>query len=459
MSGPVIVSCRESNRCGAAVVFLHGGGGRQGSWGRFPQYLQTEPALATWDIFNVGYPSHLFRAYPAWWKADPAIATLALWVASMVTRAPLSRYRSLAFVTHSLGGLIVQRALVDNAHLVSKVSHFVQFGVSSLGFDRLWLDRLMKHCNEITRGSPFIEDLRARWDEQFGRRPQSFKFLSVAGNEDMWVPRESSIDLFDPECVAVVNGGHSDIIRPGAPSDENVQLVIAFLTHGAAPTGPLNSARVAVQYRESQNVIARLLPQVALLDEKGLVELALALDVVGRRQEAIEVLQGEKGDRLDALGVLAGRQKRQWWDSRVEQHAKAALSFYREGLDRALASTPPRFDQAAYHGINVAFMLLGYRNDRLGASEMAVQVLSYCTSEKPDIWELATRAEAKLQLAATSESLDIYRKIVMSEPRPWMLRSMRDQAMRVAVSRDDFKALAGLHEIFGRISCDDSSDV
>lgn len=458
MSDPSIVACRNTNDRGAAIVFIHGGGGSPESWGRFPEYLQEEPSLATWDIYNIGYPSHLFRAYPAWWKADPSVSTLALWVASAIRYPPLSRYRSLTFIAHSLGGIIVQRALVDSDEFVSRVSHFVQFGVSSKGFQRLWLDRLMKHCDEIAPGSPFIEDLRTRWDHKFSRKPGAFRFLSVAGNEDMWVPRESSIDPFDRDCVAVVNGGHTEIIRPRAPSDESVQLVIAFLTRGAASTGPLNSARVAVEYREFQQVIDRLLPRVSELDEKGLVALAIALDGLGRRQEAISVLTAEKGDRLDALGVLAGRRKRQWWDNCVKQDAEAALSLYAEGLGKALDGASPRLDQAAYHGINVAFMRLAYLNERRSASEMARQVLGYCVSEHPDVWELATRAEAKLQLGATLEALDLYRTIAMSSPKPWVARSMYDQAMRVAILLEDFQALEGLHEIFGHLTENGASD-
>lgn len=56
------------------------------------------------------------------WSADPDLSILAVHLKTRLGIAPLVEYRHLAIVAHSMGGLVVQRAMLDNPALVARVS-------------------------------------------------------------------------------------------------------------------------------------------------------------------------------------------------------------------------------------------------------------------------------------------------------------------------------------------------
>ena len=103
-------SARLSSR---AVVFLHGfSGNRDDTWDRLPGLLGT--AVSDWDIYTLGYATTFLPDLLGVWSADPDIPILATMLTTQASIYPLSRYKSLAVVAHSMGGLVVQRALVDD---------------------------------------------------------------------------------------------------------------------------------------------------------------------------------------------------------------------------------------------------------------------------------------------------------------------------------------------------------
>jgi pimeloyl-ACP methyl ester carboxylesterase len=79
-----------------------------------PTLLGTDTALNAWDIVSLGYATSLLPDTRGIWSADPDLPILALHLNTRFDIAPLAQYRSLAIVAHSMGGLVVQRALLDN---------------------------------------------------------------------------------------------------------------------------------------------------------------------------------------------------------------------------------------------------------------------------------------------------------------------------------------------------------
>ena len=120
-SEPRLIQYRN-NAQKAAVIFIHGFGGSAGTetWGNFPHYLSKNSALSNWDIFSLGYSSRLSIDFTGFWTANPDIPILALYLNTLCTNPQLDSYESLAFVAHSMGGLVVQQALVDYTHSKSK---------------------------------------------------------------------------------------------------------------------------------------------------------------------------------------------------------------------------------------------------------------------------------------------------------------------------------------------------
>ncbi len=98
-----------------AVIFIHGFNGNAGesTWGEFPDYLKQNRALVNWDIYSLGYATRFSIDLRSIWRANPDIPKLARYLHTRCVNPPLNRYKSLALVAHSMGGLVVQRALAD----------------------------------------------------------------------------------------------------------------------------------------------------------------------------------------------------------------------------------------------------------------------------------------------------------------------------------------------------------
>ena len=115
-----------------AVVFLHGfSGTRDDTWDRFPGLLGS--AAGDWDIFTIGYATTLLPDVVGIWSADPDLPVLGSMLSTQLALPPFGAYRSLTLVAHSMGGLVVQKALVDDQALAARVQHLVLFGTPSGG--------------------------------------------------------------------------------------------------------------------------------------------------------------------------------------------------------------------------------------------------------------------------------------------------------------------------------------
>ena len=184
-----------------------------------------------------------------------------------------------------------------------------------------------------------------------------------------------------------------------------------------------------------------------------MVQLALALEGVGRQIDAIKVLEDHGRSNTDAMGVLAGRLKRRWLVERQDADARKALELYTSAFDRSEAEG--NSEQAYYHGVNVAFMYLVYEDNMKVARDMAAKVLVHCRKavddgEKPrnKKWRLATEGEANLLLGKTEAALKSYQEAVKTKPTPRELDSMYQQAALIAACASDEPTASKLESIF-----------
>ena len=151
--------------------------------------LLAEPGIKSWDLFGMGYPSSLRIDVPNLWAADPDIKKLSLGLTTTLSQSPFSEYKKIAIAAHSMGGLVVERALLDNKKLAERISHLFLFGTPSGG---------------LSKARPFVSLKRQIRDMEFGwaiyhvpapglgwpafRRPMKFFFRTVAGDRDEFVP-------------------------------------------------------------------------------------------------------------------------------------------------------------------------------------------------------------------------------------------------------------------------------
>lgn len=442
-----LVAHRVRDDAEAAVVLVHGFSWYPSkTWGALPQVLTDDPSLEGWDVLSVGYNTGIAPDVRGVWAADPDIAGLATFLRSRLSVPPLDRYRSLALVGHSMGGLVIQRALVDDPELAARTSHVVCFGTPSGGLTKAtWARFLKSQIRDMGAGSEFLVDLRARWESSYGDdRP--FAFHAVAGDRDEFVPASSSLGPFPPDTHVIVPGNHLEIVQATSGDDLSVRTLVRSLRGDAAPAGPWNAARVAVESRDFRRAVSLLEPHASELDDRHIVELALALDAVGERDRAVSVLSEHSAQGTDVLGVLAGRHKRNWLAEGRRDDGLAALELYRRGY--ADAGVAGDADQAMYHGVNLAFLLLAHERDRIGAEDIAREVLEHSEGARPDHWLLASRADAQLILGDEESSLESYRQVVAEEPPPRDLESVYRQASRLAAEKGRRRFAEDLTGIF-----------
>jgi pimeloyl-ACP methyl ester carboxylesterase len=454
----------RANDSPAAVVFIHGfGGDMEETWGKFPEFLMSEPGLQNWDVYSYGYPTSLRVDIPGIWVANPPINVLADAFAGRFQHDPLKRYRSVTILAHSMGGLVVQRALVSDPSIATRVTHVVLFGTPSAGLSKAALGRRgRKQVRDMIEGGEFIRGLRRDWDSTFGDG-RAFKFFAVAGRMDSFVPVDSSLSPFAVEQRRTIPGDHLQIVKPQNSTELSVRIVCEALKGRAAPRGPWDSALVAVELGEFKKVIQQLEPRVEQLDEDAAVALALAYDGVGRNSDAIKVLTDRKNRGLkmaEPWNVFGGRYKRRWLLERTDAALQAAVEAYTEGL-RVAMEGKVNHDQAMYACINLAFLALvsvPANESRIPtpARVLAQQALDHASKADVGVWRHATEAEAKLYFDGIDAACASYgQAIALAGQRE--IDSMFTQAVRVAERIGGPKHAARIYATFGHGEAIDAS--
>jgi pimeloyl-ACP methyl ester carboxylesterase len=387
--------------------------------------------LAAFDIYSLGYATSLAPDIRGVWRAQPNLTTLGEY---LVTRSKLDGLASkqLAVIAHSMGGLVVQRALLTDAELLLRLSHVILFGTPSGGLRKAsWLTWWKQSLRDMASDGEFVTTLRSEWTERFGPTCDTpFEFVTVAGDLDTFVPPESSLQPFPPERCEVVLGDHGQIVKPESADSLSCQLVARTIQGRAAPGGPWSAARVALERRDFLSVIDALLPHAAELDDIHVVKLALALDGAGYREQSIDVLRQNRSG-TDARGTLAGRLKRRWLAEGRWADAEEAETLYAHAFEESKSADDA--SQVHYHGINLAFMVLACRGDAPRAAQLAEEVLPYVARTPNDPWQRATEGEAHLYLGNEGQALEAYRAAVSEQRlRPRDLESMYQQASLVA---------------------------
>ncbi len=427
-----------------AVVFVHGfTGHRDETWDRFPGLLGT--VIPNWDIFTVNYPTSWWPDVAGVWSADPDIPASATLIRSQLERGELQGYERLALVAHSMGGLVLQRMLLDDAELVSRVSNLIMFGTPSMGLEKAWWAQLWKRqIKNMAKTSDFILNLRRDWTTQFSLDPP-FRLAVVAGARDQFVPPDGALKPFRPEYCYVAPGNHLEIVKPGTADSLSLRVVAYELEAVSEPastpiTQPLSIADSPEDYASG------LAERGSALSEREVVTAALKFERSGRRDQALALLEQYSDLGTDVKGALAGQLKRDWLLSGDTAQAERALDLYANSLFHAMHSDEP--DQIYYHAINVAFFSLVYANDREMMKNAAQTALRGCERADRGFWTTATRAEASLYLGNRQGAVDLYRQTAGWQPVPLNLDSTATQAAQIAMALGDNALLDDLDRIF-----------
>jgi pimeloyl-ACP methyl ester carboxylesterase len=421
-----------------ALVLVHGfSGNSHETFGLLPAFLAGNPSLYGWDIHSFGYPTSLKPDISGVWTADPDLTALAGYLATAIDMLGFARYQRLCLIAHSMGGLVVQRAVLDGG-FGNRLSHVFLFGTPSNGLRKAGLGRIFKRqARDMMRDGPFVTKVRADWTARFGNGSK-FAFRAVAGLRDEFVPRESSVDLFDKSLRAYISGDHLEMVKPATLDGDIVQLLLRLLSAPASAPSP----------SPHQKVIDELLPKRTALNEENIRRLVFALEAVGRQDEAIAILDEVHTRSTDLTGIYAGRLKRRWLADPDVRHTDGVRARDLYASAYSAADTAGDHPQAYYNGINTAFMVLALDQDRERARKVAASVLVHTSSGKPDSWARATQGEAYLYLGDTRAALAAYADAARQTWESRELDSMQRQAIWAARLTDNAVAEMELEALF-----------
>ena len=427
-----------------AVVFLHGfSGDRDDTWDRLSGLLGT--VVADWDIYTLGYATTFRPDFLGVWSADPDLPILATMLKTQAQIDPLRRYKSLALVAHSMGGLVVQRALVDAPELAERTDKVVLFGTPSAGLRKAsWVVFWKRQLRNMAKGSEFITALRRDWDERFKPEP-GFDLVVVAGERDQFVPPKSSLTPFPRHVQYVVPGDHLSMVRAADTYAPSVRLLMSALSE--APVAQATTAPLALAAEvPDATALALIEARGDEMSQQEVVRAALALEQNDKRDEAMALLQRYQALGTDVQGTLAGRIKRLWIGNEDPGFAQHALALYQEALD--MARKIGDRSQIYYHSINVAFLEFVAFDRVERAREMAELALENASLDKASAWSVATQAEANLYLGRRDLALDLYPRTLEFDAEPWERASTALQAGQIASKLEDRQLADRLEDIF-----------
>ncbi|MBF0423059.1 MAG: alpha/beta fold hydrolase [Magnetococcales bacterium] len=439
----------RNNNAKAAIVFIHGFTGKKLlTWENFLPYIANEPTLTTWDLWTFGYSSKRGLDIPWMWSADASINTLSDLLKSQARLNPLSRYNALALVCHSMGGLVAQKMIVNHCDLALRVSHLFLFGTPSKGLLKAGWARLWKRqIRDMAASSRFIEDLRRDWSALSPHiRPPHV--MAVAGERDEFVPLSSAHDPFPNDSRAIVPGNHNTMLNCSSMQNPAIRHVVDGINTGGKQTLPSEPDKRAIAINAHRQLVHRYLPGADGLDDEAFVNLVLSMEELGQQEAVMQLLESQKSRGTDVSGVLAGRLKRRWLKFRQKDDAKHALAVYQDAYNRSLSTS--NFEQAVYHGINLAFMHFAFLQDKYAADKLANDVIDHYKKAPSDHWGRGSVGEAYLILGDFEQALEWYGKALDLKPQQREAGAMYEQAL-VYINRMPDRAAQ--EQIMERFDC------
>lgn len=397
------------------LLFVHGfSGSSSETFGCTPDMLERSPQFKGWDIFSIGYSTDIFPSIgKGIWTANPDIAKISLYLKTLL-QTQFNEYDRFAFVAHSMGGLAVQRVILDLTKPEKlKLSHLLLFGTPSSGLKKaFWFKFWNTQLRDLSNESDFIKKLRSDWNMEF-QLGVNFSFKTIAGSKDEFVPIESSLKPFDEKHHGVVEGNHITMTKPKDENDiqnQSFEIILKTLTNQYVTYLKGNPEDINLLLGEYHTVINKFLPIFKLIGLRELTQLVFALECTKRSDEAVMVLKEHPTASYssDSLGILGGRYKRKYLLEGLQADIDKSFQYYNAALN--IAQTERYNKQVFYHSINLAFLFIVAQNNETKMKEYAQLALNNCNSEQKDMWELATIAEANLYIGNIVLAEEFYKK-------------------------------------------------
>src|ERR1017187_3107321 len=214
-----------------AVVFVHGFTSSPAAWEKFLILMRSDSVDTRFELLTFGYPSRLFNVNPK--RLIPNIEACAESLESFIGRH-IPSSTPLVLVSHSQGGLVVQRFIADmleagrgmELHRLVRVVMFACPNHGSdffLGMRRLFLrrnpqDRRLRPLDEMINETRRVVLQRAVYANAVTQTTCPLHISAYVGLQDGIGSRSSAKGLFPN--TAVLDSDHSSIIQPVSTEDE-----------------------------------------------------------------------------------------------------------------------------------------------------------------------------------------------------------------------------------------------
>ncbi|MBI3137364.1 MAG: hypothetical protein HYZ15_02130 [Sphingobacteriales bacterium] len=393
------------------VCFIHGfSGDPESTFKPIPEFIIAESELNGWDVLSIGYSTDLMpNIGKGIWAANPGLSKIADYLQTNLDIL-FEHYNRIALIGHSMGGLVIQRAIINRAD-IHKISHVLFYGTPSGGLKKAWFLRWFKNqISDMDYEGEFIKRLRSEWEERF-KHNYPFKFATIAGELDEFVPVKSSLEPFPTDYHFITSGNHITMVKPENSADTSFQVIKRMLCIGKEISYLIGSDK------ELNNLIAKYFEDVDSLgkklndlDPRGFRRYIFALEGIGKIDDAIRVLEESEilESNTDMMGILGGRFKRKYLIDETKSLLDKAIYWYDRALQLSLQAN--KSSQIYYHAINLAFLYLMFdETDLTKTKEMAELALRHCQiANSGEYWEDATIAEAYLYLNDFEQSKYFY---------------------------------------------------
>ena len=381
------------------ICMVHGfSGSPQETFYKFPDLIKEDPELSGWDIVSIGYASDVMPTLGIGiWAAQPNLSKVTGYFTTNITTL-LRKYDRIAFLAHSMGGLVVQRALLNISDADrGRISSVLLYGSPSGGLRKATLLRWYNNqIHDMDMEGPFVVQLRKEWNEKFKPAPP-FTFVTVAGELDEFVPLTSSQEPFDKKYYAYTTGNHVDMVKPDNNKHTSYQILKQALIQKQIYLQLFSDKELNNLLGNYCQIINSLKSKVDTLDRRALREYIFALEGSKEIEDAIQVLESSKhvSTNSDFMGILGGRYKRKYLSGYLDADKDKAIQLYEKAYQLSVNNNDG--EQIYYHAINLAFLYLYADNNRAKMKQYAADALRYAEqSTEHGYWKYATIGEASL---------------------------------------------------------------
>ncbi len=225
------------------ILFIHGLGGDEETWGKFPELISSDENLKKFDVKIYTYPTSLIRvksiikpfssilSYLMPQEKLPSIQDIAKGLKTEID----NRYRvydDIYLVAHSMGGLIAKKFLLDEVNQKqhnTKINKLLLYAVPNHGSNWAILSKLYDHVQikQLSKDSDFIESLNTDIAKSNLMDYVSIKY--VIASQDEVVDKRSAQNDYGDANQETIHCGHMDIVKPKDSEDLSYKILKNYI--------------------------------------------------------------------------------------------------------------------------------------------------------------------------------------------------------------------------------------